>query len=172
MNTAVNKIFGIGLSKTGTSSLCHAMSILGYKSVHYLYPEEKIMSIISENDFLNDMPVQTRYQQYDKKFPNSKFILTVRTNMEDWLKSCKHQFAIPPASMKYRVELINSEVFDEHKLRKLYAEHTNNAMQYFKHREKDLLVLDIFNDPDPWQSLCKFLGKPIPQKKFPHSNKT
>lgn len=31
----MSKIFGIGLSRTGTRSLSYALKILGYKSVHY-----------------------------------------------------------------------------------------------------------------------------------------
>ena len=35
--------------------------------------------------------------------------------------------------------------------------------------EEDLLV---WNVKEGWEPLCKFLGKPIPEKPFPHDNKT
>ena len=34
---------------------------------------------------------------------------------------------------------------------------------------KDQLL--IFDLSDGWEPLCKFLGKPIPNKEFPHRNK-
>ena len=35
----INKIFGIGLGKTGTCSLKEAFEKMGFKSVHYLDPD-------------------------------------------------------------------------------------------------------------------------------------
>ncbi|MFM6208709.1 MAG: sulfotransferase, partial [Planktothrix sp.] len=83
-----NKVFGIGLAKTGTTSLAGAMKMLGYASKHYLLnPNVDILKY----EFLGDMPIQTRYKQYDQEYPGSKFILTVR-DQESWLRSCMNQF--------------------------------------------------------------------------------
>ena len=37
--------------------------------------------------------------------------------------------------------------------------------------EDRLLVIDIVGG-DGWEQLCPFLGVPIPEEPFPHSNKT
>ena len=35
MKQQINKVFGIGLSRTGTSSLYEALTILGIDTIHY-----------------------------------------------------------------------------------------------------------------------------------------
>ena len=44
--------------------------------------------------------------------------------------------------------------------------HNKMVKYYFKDRPGDLLVMDITNG-DGWELLCKFLKKPIPNKKVP-----
>lgn len=165
------KIFGIGLSKTATTSLCSAMTILGYKSKHYLTNPDKD---ISEHEFLNDMPVQTRYQEYDKKYPGSKFILTVR-DKESWLKSCSKHFRKHveqnSALYKYRIEQMGVAGYDENIFSKKYDDHIKSVKEYFQNRENDLLIIDICGG-DGWVKLCSFLGKKIPELPFPKKNKS
>ena len=99
MHTRTIKIFGIGLSKTGTTSLARALEILGYKTRDYIgvtkYIAGDLSSVdlqeIDANDAFTDTPIPSFYKQLDEKYPNSKFILTTR-NMDDWLRSCKKQF--------------------------------------------------------------------------------
>ena len=43
------KIFGLGLSKTGTSSLCEALRILGYRAVHNPTDDDSMVSLLSGN---------------------------------------------------------------------------------------------------------------------------
>ena len=93
------KIFGLGLSKTGTTSLAHALDILGYKVRDCLgitiYRKGQISSIdrtaLKNYDALTDTPIPSFYRELDIEFPNSKFILTVR-ELDAWLNSCKKQF--------------------------------------------------------------------------------
>jgi hypothetical protein len=61
-----NKVFCIGLSKTATTSLTQAMKILGYKTKHYLLNPDVDLTVVN-HDFVSDMPIQTRYKEYDKK---------------------------------------------------------------------------------------------------------
>ena len=93
------KVFGIGLSKTGTTSLARALEILGYNVKDCLgitkYSKGDISSInetaLDTYDALTDTPIPNFYRELDKKYPNSKFILTVR-DMDGWLNSCRKQF--------------------------------------------------------------------------------
>ncbi len=43
------KIFGLGLSKTGTSSLCEALRILGYRAVHNPTDDDSMLSLLAGN---------------------------------------------------------------------------------------------------------------------------
>lgn len=167
----MNKIFGIGLAKTATTSLAKAMSILGFRSKHYSFDIE---NDIKKYKFINDMPIQTRYKNYDKIFPNSKFILTIR-NESSWLASIKKQFLKyerPKDSILYNNWLeqfgffgINNEIF-----LKKYRDHNFEVEEYFKGRN-DFLIMDIFSG-DSWEKLCAFLNVKIPKVKFPHLNKS
>ena len=100
MNSRQSKIFGVGLSKTGTTSLARALEILGYKTRDYLgvtrYSPSDLSSIdlqiIDSNDAFTDTPIPSFYRELDTRYPGSKFILTVR-DTDDWLQSCKKQFS-------------------------------------------------------------------------------
>jgi hypothetical protein len=164
-----SKIFGIGLPKTATTSLCHAMIILGYKSKHLLLKPE---IEVEQYDFVNDVPIPTRYQQYDKLFPRSKFILTLR-DKHSWLKSCKKHFANSVSTnhiyYKYRMEQFGINKYNGDIFSNMYDKHNQEVKDYFKYRPNDLLVLNICNG-EGWSKLCCFLNKKIPDKPFPLDN--
>ena len=81
------KIFGIGLSKTGTTSLHVALEILGYSSVHYPVTWEEF----DRYDAAHDITVASRFEELDKLYPGSRFILTLR-DLNQWLRSCENHF--------------------------------------------------------------------------------
>ena len=108
----MNKIFGVGLNKTGTTSIAKALEILGFDSVHFVSKKGNIKNIIEKNG-QNAQPLLNGIEEYDayldwnrpqtnhffKKFdlqyPDSKFILHTRP-MEDWIKSrYQHVSSIP-----------------------------------------------------------------------------
>ena len=167
----MNKIFGIGLAKTATTSLSRAMSILNFKSKHYLFDVEKDLQ---KYEFLNDMPIQTRYKNYDEVYGNSKFILTLRDE-ESWLKSIQKQFLkhkrpIDSILYKYWLEQFGFFGLDNEKFLKRFRDHKIEAEEYFKGRN-DFLIMNIFSG-DGWDKLCDFLNVKIPTVKFPHLNKS
>ncbi len=178
------KIFGIGLSKTGTTSLAHALDILGYKVKDCLglanFKKGHISSIdktaLQSHDALTDTPIPSFYRELDVEFPNSKFILTIR-EMDAWLNSCKKQFNQKLADKQTEahnqlfMDLYDTTVFDEEKFRAGYKRFVEGVLEYFKDRPDDLLVIDISNG-EGWEKLCPFLGKPAPNIPFPKSNVT
>lgn len=75
------KVFGIGLSKTGTTSLATALTILGYHTAHWsndLTGEILSMGDAFLFDALADTPVCVIFETLYHLFPRSKFIYTVR----------------------------------------------------------------------------------------------
>ncbi|NIQ13131.1 MAG: hypothetical protein GTO02_01590, partial [Candidatus Dadabacteria bacterium] len=79
------KIFGIGLSRTGTTSLNKALEILGYKSIHWPSNNQILTDIcdgrfkwdiLQTYDALTDIHGAAFYREFDKEYLNSKFILT------------------------------------------------------------------------------------------------
>lgn len=176
------KIFGIGLSKTGTTSLARALEILGYKTRDYLgvtsYIAGDLSSIdlqaIDANDAFTDTPIPSFYRELDARYPNSKFILTTR-DMDGWLKSCKKQFTKRMVEMQneatrqLHTDLYGCFEFDSDKYVSGYDRFMSGVLNYFKDRPQDLLVIDICGGEN-WAQLCSFLGKPIPHAPFPLTN--
>ncbi|PPK85601.1 hypothetical protein CLV84_2504 [Neolewinella xylanilytica] len=178
------KIFGIGLSRTGTTSLSSALELLGYRSFHFPFIRSFLGKIyikqqyLDNYDALTDTPVALLYKELDKKYPGSKFIYTVR-DMDGWLASCEKYPAFHPASdfsesnkitARLRRRLFGSEYFDREKFKAAYLRHESEVMEYFKDRPEDLLVLNVTTG-DGWEPLCQFLGKDIPEVPFPNKNK-
>jgi len=167
------KIFGIGLSRTGTSSLTYALRILGYKACHF--PRD-LNTSLEEYDALTDTPIARDYKRLDVLYPGSKFILTVR-DIPSWLKSMEKHFMLHPASTKekwiqqLRLDLYQTIDFDSALLEKSYIVHLETVKNYFKNRDSDLLIMNI-NDGDGWKTICPFLSKPIPTINFPKINTT
>lgn len=163
------KIFGIGLSKTGTTSLKEALTILGYKSIHYPWS----MLDIHNHDASLDIPVACRYKELDKLYPNSKFILTTRP-FDEWIlkrkKKPKDKEPQPKWKLDTRILMYGSINYDEKLYTEAYHRHHNDVYDYFANRN-DLLVLPLY-DKNKWELLCNFLNKEIPNLEYPWENKT
>lgn len=181
MHNNINKIFGIGLSRTGTTSLTKALEILGYKSKHfpkihaYRGKELKLNTkIIDKYRAFTDTPVARFYKELDKKYPGSKFILTIR-DKKSWLKSCRKFFSkrdetnTPKRLLKLHKDLYNTSSFNKKEFNKSYDKHINGVLSHFKKRNSDLLIIDITKG-DGWEKLCPFLKKPYPSVPFPNLN--
>src|SRR5207247_6666629 len=123
-----------------------------------------------------DTPIPSFYRELDVRYPNSKFILTVR-DREGWLKYCKKQFTQRLAEKQNEahkrlfLDLYGTDVYDEQKFISGYETFVRGVIEYFKNRPLDLLVIDIAGG-DGWEKLCRFLGKPIPDAPFPKANVT
>jgi len=81
------KIFVLGLTHTGKNSLDAALGGLGYTHRHYPHPNH-VLEEAEQYDVLSDTPVIPYMEKLDQKYPDAKFILTVR-EIESWLKSCE-----------------------------------------------------------------------------------
>lgn len=165
------KIFGIGLSKTGTTSLCEALRILGYSVVDF--PERPAQ--IAGRDAATDTSVSYQFERLDRLYPGSRFIYTVRER-DAWLRSCAAFWAIhaehiptQPVLVEVFISLYGTAQFDRDKFSAAYGAHEQRVLDYFKDRPENLLTLDICGAPG-WTELCRFLEAPVPEASFPHSN--
>ncbi|HTS20170.1 MAG TPA: inositol monophosphatase family protein [Casimicrobiaceae bacterium] len=184
MLTGDSKIFGIGLSKTGTTSLANALQLLGYRTRDNIgvatYVAGDIASVdldaVARHDALTDTPIPSFYRELDARYPASKFILTVR-DREAWLASCRKQFTARHATEQNEAhrrlfrDLYGTEVFDEQRFAEGYRRFVDGVHEHFSGRPSDLLVLDV-SGGEGWEKLCAFLGRPIPAMPFPKANVT
>jgi hypothetical protein len=181
------KVFGIGLSRTGTKSLTISLKQLGFNIVHYpndtktlqeLMAANYDLSILQDCDGITDITVAAYYPQLDQLFPNSKFILTVREK-ESWLKAIEAHWHNKPVfdtnpdnedKMRLRrflrLAVYGTYTFNADRLAYVYDWHHKNVMDYFKDRPESLLVLNICGG-EGWEVLCPFLERSILQEEFP-----
>ena len=178
------KIFGIGLSKTGTTSLAQALIALGYRTKDNpglsRFAKGDLSSIdarlLEDHDALTDTPIPSFYRELDAKYPNAKFILTIR-DKSGWLISCKKQFTQRLADKQNEahnqlfLDLYECTVFDEAKFAAGYDRFVSAVLEHFRQRPDKLLVMNVAAG-DGWEKLCPFLGKPIPDVPFPKANVT
>ena len=180
------KIFGIGLPKTGTSSLNRALEVLGYRSCHFPHDPMTVaqlkagrydLSILQQFDALTDVPVPAVFAQLDATWPDSKFILTIR-DLDSWLESCRtapfnSPDELPPeGSVRefYRVLLYGTIAFQADRFAWVYDTHVRRVTEHFSGDSSGrLLVLDIVGG-EGWEKLCPFLDVPVPEVPFPHAN--
>jgi hypothetical protein len=167
-----SKVFGIGLSRTGTSTLVNALRILGYKSIHFPMTVQQF----HDYDAAADTTVSMQFKVLDAQFPGSRFVYTTR-DMESWLRSCERLWSrkknvenLPPLIVKMRRKLYGGVNFDAARFADGYRRHDANIRQFFADRPDDLLVFDICGGKADWPALCDFLGKQVPALPFPWSN--
>lgn len=185
------RIFGIGMHKTGTTSLHHALEILGLDSTHW--PSARWAKTVFNN--MNDcghshlldciyaacdLPIPLFYKELDKAYPGAKFILTIRPDT-DWLASVERHFMheYNPYRRQWDTDwtthrlhnaLYGRKSFDRAVFIERYRRHNAEVMAHFAHRLQDLLILPTGHAR--WESLCSFLGQPIPAVEYPHLNAT
>lgn len=187
---AKQKIFGIGLSRTGTRSLNSALQMLGFNTVHYPVDPDTFhelangqydLTLLKHHDGITDITVAPYYAQLDKMYPNSKFILTVREK-DGWLNSCENHWRNSPfdevtndTERQVRLELrrffrastYGCYDFVPERFSWVYDQHVNNVMEYFKDRPDQLLVIDVCAG-EGFEKLVPYLDRPAPCIPFPH----
>ncbi len=176
------KIFGIGLNKTGTTTLNKCGQILGYQTLSC--KRDLLEDVVLRNDFsqiikwverydlFEDWPWPLIYRNLDQMFPGSKFVLTIRKDSQIWLKSLKkHSLSTHPhlhcrkLAYGYNYPHSNEKFFIE-----FYNNHNNQVRNYFKGRENDFIEL-CWEKGNGWDDLCEFLNVKTPNVPLPHENK-
>jgi hypothetical protein len=180
------KILGVGLSKTGTTSLHRAMIILGFSSIHY--DTERLKDVLDGSnprpdfrryddiDAVTDLPTAYFYDELLIAYPMCNCILTIR-NEDDWWESIRYHVNERYAPEGGKRTKLNSQVLNyvygsaeahEFLYRKKYREHNERVLA--KIPGDRLLVMDLAAG-DGWEKLCPFLGVAIPAALFPHEHR-
>lgn len=202
------KIFGIGLNKTGTTSLKIAMNDLGYVVGNQRMAEaliddwavrdfNKLIQYCHTGQFFQDSPfsIPFTFIPIHQAFPDSKFILTIRDNPEQWYNSITKFHAKkwgkngriptkedlmnatylekgrPWKSNRYVFETPEDDPYEKDTLIEYYNRHNASVIDYFRHRPGQLLVLNV-SEEGAYQKLCNFIGKEALYDSFPWENKT
>lgn len=183
------KIIVLSFQRNATQSTWSFLNNCGLKGLHHItqrksshsfkgYSIEEIKEDIehyeSEFEHFSDAPYFVMYEHFDKKYPNSKFILITR-DKNDWLESFKKlmltEGAADPVSFACYQEYIKDLssydmlLLEDNVLIAMYEKHNSDVIEYFKDTDS-LLVMDI-NDPDKKNKIGYFLNI-SPNENFGH----
>ena len=148
-------------------------------------------------EFFQDSPFSLPYTfiVMDHAFHGSKFILSVRNDSEEWYRSITRfhsklwgkngsiptQIDLQNAINVYkgRPWIVNQAVFNtpyDNPYKKdvmidYYETHNKNVRDYFRHRPKDLLIINL-KEKDSYSRFCEFLDLEQKRYSFPWENKT
>lgn len=193
------QIIGVGVGRTGTTSIEEALALLGYTTYN-------MHKLIQRNDFdqwlkifrgKDDAPSwDDVYQGFDatigwpscfyyedflEKYPNAKFILTTR-NAESWAKSFSMALGVKDSlnALKFipRVRGLLS-VLDEGILPHLSgtSRQVDEIITAFEaHNAKVIATIPaekllVYEASQGWEPLCEFIGVSVPDVPFPHANR-
>lgn len=166
-----HKAWGIGLGRTGTTSFCESLKLLGYDRVVHNPTFEQLAHI----DGAADNGCTVFYKYLDYKYPGSKFVLLTR-EFDSWIDSAEYIHGHDPIDrsedviIMRRMLLYGTVVFDREKFTEAYYRHHEDVRSYFRNRPDDLLEMSII-EGDGWDVLCPFLDLPVPEAPFGNKNK-
>jgi len=176
------------MNKTGTSTLKHCFEELKLtpiaspksydqeerqKIVHFYKHKsyDAMLDIAEHYKSFEDRPwnMWTMYRHVHERFPDSRFILTVR-DPQSWWRSTERWITVtkPEVLARYQLHLRVHEPSKE-SMTESYLRYNREVEAYFKGTGQ-LLVMDI-EQGDGWDKLCEFLGMPVPEREFPHANR-
>jgi hypothetical protein len=179
------KVVGIGLNKTGTTTLAECLRILGYKK-HVSFRRdllaeyrqgrlENILRVIEENDSFEDWPFPLMYREIFFRLGNrARYVLTKRVSASKWLESLKRHSlrTLPDQHSRLLAYGYNyPHGVEQHHL-DFYERHCFEVLKFFEHHNSMHLLLEVsWDGGDGWNRLCEFLDKPIPESPFPHEKR-
>jgi len=179
------KVVGVGLPKTGTTSLGYCFRRFGFK--HQTFDMDlalkvkrnqidDVLRVAQKHEAFEDWPWFLLYKEFDRRFPNSKFILTLRKDTETYVRSLQGHHEREGIRNKDWVkphwwdEVHGQEPaqWDYDYSARRYENHNRAVLEYFAGRiNKDLLVV-CWETGDGWETLSRFLKKGAPDEPFPH----
>lgn len=183
------QVIGSGLGRTGTTSLCRAFEILGYKSIQNDVERLKgaitgsevapNFDVFDDIDAVTDVATAIFFEEIYHAHPGAKVVLTIRTEDSWWHSYCGLAKKVQPViendcTAREIVQAIRCIAYGsptpkEFIYRKKFREHNKRVLNNIP--ESDLLVMDV-TEGDGWKKLCPFLDVETPTVPFPNLNKT
>ncbi|AGH44689.1 sulfotransferase [Paraglaciecola psychrophila] len=174
----MNKLFIIGLPRTGTTSI--SVALLEHFRVSHTGYTKRAFELA---DVISDCPCFSDYQQLDELFPNSKFVYLQR-HLEQWLPSIQmllnkmlpslnsHTYVNPILKRSFNQTFDFNSVespLEESHLTMCYQRHEQGVIDYFN--GQDCLLNIEINQPESLSQLLDFLNLAHSgEGHFPHLN--
>lgn len=179
-----NKVFGIGLNKTGTTTLGMCLKQLGFKHLScrrdllLAYRENRlseIFAIIDQYESFEDWPYPLMYRELLNRYGSTaKFILTTRSSPAVWLDSLKsHALRTDPDNhCRLLAYGHNYPHGQEQQHIDFYNNHNQAVREFFSERGASSQLAEMcWEAGHGWIELCSFLALDVPAVEFAHANK-
>ncbi len=163
----MNKLFIIGLPRTGTTSVSVALLEHGFNVAHTAFTKRAFELA----DVVSDAPCFSDYQQLDALFPGSRYVYLDRP-LEKWIPSIQMLLKKMQGPLNVKTGYFNpvlkrsfndtfklssaTDPFDKQHLTACYQNHKEEVEKYFATRD-DFLSIDI-SQSDSLGTLLSFLG--------------
>lgn len=177
------KIFGIGLNKTGTTTLgwffkemkfkhlsCRRDLLIKYRKGNL----EEIFDVIDCFETFEDWPYPLMYRELFDRYGDSKFILTTRISENAWLKSLSNYsfYTDPFKHCRYHAYGYHYPKGFEDEHLEFYRYHNDSVRSFFKKNNAEHRLLEIcWEKDDDVRKLINFIGCDKTVGKIPHLNK-
>lgn len=168
--TTRTKVFGIGLMKTGTTTLGSCFQSMGYRHFSY-FPKlirqnhkgefDATWDVVDRFESFEDHPWPSHYQEIERRYPDAKFVLTVRKDSETWYGSLtNHARRMGPTAERRLIFGYGWPLNRRDEHISFYEEHNQAVIDYFEDRPEKLLVV-CWEDGSTWQDVAEFLGTTV-----------
>lgn len=171
------KVFGVGLSRTGTTTLATYFHSLGLKVLHFDYSLLGINYNFSAQDFVGkyddvdvvfDLPTAFYYKNLINNYPNSLFISTYR-DADSWFKSFKvylqtfNDYVFSPGKFPFAFQLLHKHVYgseepDEKLWIANYKKHYSDVLTHIPSPQLFQIDVSELDNYSKIQSMCAFIG--------------
>ena len=200
------KFFLIGMNKTGTTSVKDALIDHGIKVGKQGIPSLMYVYQISRGDYsgiinychtaqcFKDVPfsVPNVYKEIYKKFPDAKYVLTIRDSDQQWYDSLYNFYIKKYAKNKkitrkdlffcrdYHIGFTylrhkqfygKRDFMNETVYKNIYNSHNKDVETFFRDKQHQFLKINV-SDEDSFKLLFDFLNIESNKKSFPWTNKT
>lgn len=189
MQRKFDKVFGVGLPKTGTTTLGAMLRRLGYNHapydrqliLRYLEGDRSALAVAIERyDSFEDWPWPLAYAELAEFAPDAAFILTVRKDAPTWIGSATKHSAVSAVQADATKRRIQTEVVQRvfgagspethpEQWMAAYQDHNARVRRFFDSRADRFIEL-CWETGQGWPELCAFLGHPIVDESLPHEN--
>lgn len=179
MDMVGQKVFCVGLGKTGTTTFGVLMRRLGRRNLSgpvgvmlqllELGRTDEVFRLIDRFDSFDDFPYPRIYRDCAERYPAARFVLTRRRTPETWLESLRsHNRVMGPTDaflLAYDCYAVDG---NESHLLGMYERHLVEVREFFAGSGRMLEV--CWEDGTGVGELAGFLGVPAGRVKVPTAN--
>ncbi|MEO1000447.1 MAG: sulfotransferase [Pseudomonadota bacterium] len=178
------RVVGIGLNKTGTTSLKLALTELGWRHMKRTprlfkhWRQGNLDALFAEAEAFEsfeDWPWPLAFREaYARWGDGARYILTRRKSPEAWVESLKRHALRTPPDRNPRKRIFGHDYPHGKEAEHIvfYQSHLEEVRAFFAAPERRPLFAELsWDDGDGWAELCAFLREQAPDLPFPHGNR-